>query len=447
MKKSAALFCCAGSLLFLCACSAVKAMGTPEVSGTSGNDGAVPVSPSKTAVSAAVSDGVSAAAAPTPDRNVLNTDALLISNKIYNARDGINWYCYVAISDLKLKKEAAQRYPGLAAALDNMNTAAHGEAGDMIEKMSKTLAEVWAEQKKSKETMPSYFFCNYLNSDYSAVRIDPQAVCLHKFTYAYMGGAHGDYGLTSYNLDPVSGKRIMLNQIAADLETLERYVCDNLPVQYPNASFFDHQNVVHNLFARASGDEMDVQILEEHWSLTDSGIEFHFNPYELASYADGLLTLSISYKDHPELFNKSNAERYFCNVPGSDGKVVPLRPEHFSELLGKWRMTSHEIEGDIMDSKTHGVDCTLEIEKDGTAHFIYKQGDINDDCGGLRVKVENNAIYDGNVPNWCAALLSEDAEREFYVTVMPDGTLRLMMFTYMKDKEHPAVMMGTFTRM
>lgn len=434
---------CASSLLFLSACSLVRATTSPLRPVPENLPASSPAA--LTSPVAEQGQDASLAAAKGPEKQLLNPQSFQAVNKIFNARDGANWYCYAAVPELTVRRDAAQQYPGLVTVIDGINNKTLAEAGSLNDKMSKSLAEVWANQQAQKATMPDYFFCNCTDSAYSVIRADEQAVCLHKFTRTYMGGPHGDYSIVSYNIDPQNGKMFFLAEVARDLKTLENYLVTALPKQYPNVSLFDHDKAIHSLFSKVAQNDLDARILEEHWSLTNTGITFHFNPYEVASYADGLLTIDIEYAAHPELFNTAAAQRLFASN-ASKSVAVPLRSEHFSELLGKWRLVSLEIEGDVMDAKASGIDSTLEIGNDGYAHYVYNQGDNHDDFAGLKVKVENNAMYDGCVTKWCAALLNDSPEREFYVTVMPDGTLRFMSFSYIKGAEYPAVMMGTFKR-
>ena len=39
-----------------------------------------------------------------------------------------------------------------------------------------------------------------------------------------------------------------------------------------------------------------------NWTLDPQGLTFYFNPYEIASYAEGLLTATILFKERPDLF-------------------------------------------------------------------------------------------------------------------------------------------------
>ncbi|MDO5295029.1 MAG: RsiV family protein [bacterium] len=443
MKKALFMSICASSLLFLSACSLVRATTSP-LKPVPEN---LPASSPAALTSPADEQGqdTSLAAARGPEKQILTPQSFQAVNKIFNARDGANWYCYAAAPELTVRGEAAQQYPGLVTVIDGINNKTLAEAGSLNDKMSQTLAEVWADQQTKKEVPPDYFFCNYMEAAYSVIRADDQAVSLQKFANTYLGGTHGDYSIVSYNIDPQNGKMLFLAEVARDLKTLENYLVTALPKQYPDASLFDHEKTIHSLFAKAAQNDLDGRILEEHWTLTNTGIAFHFNPYEVASYADGLLTVDIEYAAHPELFAETAAQRLF--VPNARKSVaVPLRSEHFSELLGKWHLVSLEIEGDVMDAKASGIDSTLEIGNDGYAHYVYNQGDNHDDFSGLKVKVEDNAMYDGCVTNWCAALLNDSPKREFYVTVLPDGTLRFMSFSYIKGAEYPAVMMGTFKR-
>ena len=292
-----------------------------------------------------------------------------------------------------------------------------------------------------------YHFCNYYDSQLSLVRADEQAVSLQKLVMIYLGGAHNDYGLISYNIDSKTGKAIALKQVASDYKALAEPLIAHLPRQYPDASFFDYQQTINSLFAKADDNEQGAESLEHHWSLTPKGIQFHFDPYELACFADGLLTLDIDFAKNPQLFNPANAKRFFAHAAKAVKKseVKALFPEHYESLCGKWKMVSCENEGDTVAAKKAGIDCTLEIERGGGAHFKYKQGSNGFDDNYLRVKVTKTQLYEGCPKDW-SAMLCGSIKRDYSVTILPDGTLRMLMFSYRKGSEYPTVMMGTFKR-
>ncbi|GHE34103.1 DUF3298 and DUF4163 domain-containing protein [Sphingobacterium griseoflavum] len=103
----------------------------------------------------------------------------------------------------------------------------------------------------------------------------------------YTGGAHGMEIELWFSFDVPAKKRLALTDLVADttqlLQIAERRFkkMENLSdtASYGSSYFFDNENFV----------------LPENFGLTKDGLLFHYNPYEIKSYAEGPTTLVIPY--------------------------------------------------------------------------------------------------------------------------------------------------------
>lgn len=104
-----------------------------------------------------------------------------------------------------------------------------------------------------------------------------------EFTYLYSGGAHGNYGVSYKTYDTLSNKLITFSDFFDEdvYSSLEKLVKKDL-----NARSI-------NLFGN------DIYVTENIY-FTEKGVMFVYNPYEIASYADGIITVFIPYEKIPK---------------------------------------------------------------------------------------------------------------------------------------------------
>lgn len=118
----------------------------------------------------------------------------------------------------------------------------------------------------------------------------------------YTGGAHGYRSITYYNVDTQTGKEIAITELFSDsnkvLQIAERYI-----------------RAQHNIALEASINSTgfwfknDTFHLPETIGFTTEVVVFHYNPYEVASYAEGPIIVEIPieelkrYMNYPILAN------------------------------------------------------------------------------------------------------------------------------------------------
>ncbi|MGB5653221.1 MAG: DUF3298 domain-containing protein [Robiginitalea sp.] len=126
---------------------------------------------------------------------------------------------------------------------------------------------------------------------------DPSLLTLHMETYIFTGGAHG-YGATRYlNFDKKTGAELSGTELLNDPEAFSEFAekafrkTYDIPEEAPiNSTGF---MFAENRFT-----------LPENIGLAAEGIVLHYNPYEVASYADGALILKIPMEQGLPFLNK-----------------------------------------------------------------------------------------------------------------------------------------------
>jgi hypothetical protein len=108
--------------------------------------------------------------------------------------------------------------------------------------------------------------------------------------YTYTGGAHGYQGMRSLLFDPNTGKIITQDQLFKDRNSFRTFVEKKFRTKY---------NIPENGSINATGFmfEDDTFQLPQNLFYTDKGLLLFYNPYEVASYADGTKELLLPYNE------------------------------------------------------------------------------------------------------------------------------------------------------
>jgi len=118
---------------------------------------------------------------------------------------------------------------------------------------------------------------------------------------SYLGGAHGNYGIFSLFLNPQSGEEILFKDIVskpdefkkmAELFFRKEYeIPEGEDINYTGFSFKD-----------------DVFHLPKNITISKDEISLIYNPYEVASFADGMLSVDIPLSDAKKFLNSKYIE-------------------------------------------------------------------------------------------------------------------------------------------
>jgi len=141
---------------------------------------------------------------------------------------------------------------------------------------------------------------NYAQSQRVWVRYnDHDLLTLESLNYEYSGGAHGNYGSSFYCFDLLNKKRITLSDVIdIDSASLQQIVEQHFRTQY-----------------HIKASSLSEVLFDEHLSLTDNfyiaenGLGFLYNPYEVASYAQGQINVFIPFAAVKKYLSPSLCER------------------------------------------------------------------------------------------------------------------------------------------
>lgn len=142
-------------------------------------------------------------------------------------------------------------------------------------------------------------------------RADSRALSLVEECYDYSGGAHGYSYFNSINWDAQTGEVLALEDVVKDVSSLPEILDKELTEKYPDVGFFcDPLTDALDDYVE-SDNPLYQELLKFVWTLDYEGVTFYFGSYEIASYADGVQQVTVSYSEYPELFE----EKFFAEIP------------------------------------------------------------------------------------------------------------------------------------
>ncbi|MEO5713141.1 MAG: RsiV family protein [Luteolibacter sp.] len=198
-----------------------------------------------------------------------------------------------AVDFLQFKGDA----PGLPAINAALRKVAWEGAGELWgDEKSKAPAEVsLADVEKAvtaKQPDAIDWEAAYLGSQSSSMNVvmnESGLICVSVINSTYTGGAHENYGISNLTFDAETGKQFKLEDLVnpgfenrwATLGATEiRSACG----QKPGSPLTE------------SGLFEDKLELNQNWFLTPGGIGFSYDPYEIASFAQGVVEFTLPWK-------------------------------------------------------------------------------------------------------------------------------------------------------
>ncbi len=147
--------------------------------------------------------------------------------------------------------------------------------------------------------MPLEFFSSRTAE---VLRADSRVLSLYFNTSTYTGGVHGMYGGSAYVFDTETGALLTLDQLTPDYEAFSALVVQKM---------LEQAHSDENLSAAISSfiEEKDwafsfVKLLRENsWYLDENGLVLFSTLYELAPYAAGIQSFTVSYDELGELLD------------------------------------------------------------------------------------------------------------------------------------------------
>ncbi len=146
--------------------------------------------------------------------------------------------------------------------------------------------------------------------------VNENLVSFTVFNWEYTGGAHGYASQFNYSINLKTFKPITLDEIMnSDYhESLKQIVKNKLlrVMAVKTKDFRDY--VISDDELKTFFFDFDKIEVNDNFILTETGIFFTYNPYDIAAYASGLFKVEIPYAEITHLLNVELFEKFFPNT-------------------------------------------------------------------------------------------------------------------------------------
>lgn len=198
--------------------------------------------------------------------------------------------CHVSWQELMLSEEEAKKYPELAEALKERNETSAGYYQEALEELLPMAREACG--------LDAEFFSPFFQeSTLTVQRADELIVSIREDFSDYSGGVHGMYGVYGINYDTATGEVLELTDILKDITPLPWILAEKIRTVYGD-EYETYESLQEDL-------AQEYEPEEYHWTMGYQGITFYFLPYEITSYAEGMLRVTLWFDEFPELIKEA----------------------------------------------------------------------------------------------------------------------------------------------
>lgn len=294
-----------------------------------------------------------------------------------------------------LSEESSKQYPNLQASLEDFSNettasmvAAYNDNVDAALEYETAGMSLGTIQGSEHATLRVY-------------RCDTQVISILTDVSNYLvGAAHGMYGMQARTYQVESGKALALTDVVTgEADAVASVIANQLRTNYPEVEFsVDLEDAIAESLYHTG---------ESVWYLGWDNINFYFGPYQLAAYAAGDFSVSLSLDEYPELLDAS----YFRETEGSH--VITGVP-------GKCCM-EFDVDGD-------GQKDAVSISKE------YGDESTGDYFDGVQIQVGEERLSVALPGTDLTPYYVWDKENHFYVYVVSEGMMaENMMVVCTKD--------------
>ena len=273
---------------------------------------------------------------------------------------------------IALSGEDKDTYPELAEALQELSGNIKKEMRNAYENDMDVAAD---DYKMCVEEGYPFYGPYTSEAEFHVVRADDKAVGIVEEGYSYCGGAHGIYYSGGWNFDTKTGKKLDIKDVVTDTGKLADIVEEKVFAEYDDLSadrlFLPEGDTLSDYVTDMIADEE----LSLCWVITNVGIEIYFNPYEIASYADGLITARVGFQEYPEIFSD-----YYAKAP--EAFVMPylsysmanrdLDNDGSADYVSVWAEQDEYDTYTTLHVVVNGVELTCDLWAYGfTPYFVH----------------------------------------------------------------------------
>ena len=223
----------------------------------------------------------------------IHTDS--VSGYVNSADGSVQINYSLKTGGLVLSDEEAAAYPELNQALTLE-----------YDTLKKNTQEDLNNLKESAEEMVEYMQGDdnmQLIAEYApyVLRADENVVSYEQFYNDYYGGAHGYHSYAGFNFDTKTGKKLDLYDVITGEESVKAGIIQELKNKYASEDGLVENNTpeedADTFFEYVDSKDQSGAVA---WSLGADRLNIYYNPYNIGSWALGIVSVSLPFEKYPD---------------------------------------------------------------------------------------------------------------------------------------------------
>ncbi len=226
---------------------------------------------------------------------------------------------------------------------------------DFLNRVDETraAAETIAQAAKDDYTGQSDWIPYLCHVTYSPMRIDHSVLSMFGANAAYSGAFHPERSYHSANYDLITGDVLTLGSIMNSNATTSDF-CD---LVLAGLSEMASENYLYEGYEEAVKQRFAVdESQDQDWYFSQTGLCFYFEPYEIAPYSSGVISVEIPYEKLSQL----------------------LHPNYFPAERGNPLGTIQTSRFEDIDTKQFTQIAEVIESNDGQMYLIYTDKSVQD---------------------------------------------------------------------
>lgn len=295
----------------------------------------------------------------------IHTDS--VSGYVNSADGSVQINYSLKTGGLVLSDEEAAAYPELNQALtleyDTLKKSTQEDLNNLKES-----AEEMVEYMQGDDNMQ-------LIAEYApyVLRADENVVSYEQFYDDYYGGAHGYHSYAGFNFDTKTGKKLDLYDVITGEESVKAGIIQELKNKYASEDGLVENNTpeedADTFFEYVDSKDQSGAVA---WSLGADRLNIYYNPYNIGSWALGIVSVSLPFEKYPDAVK----EEY------------KMGPSDYSVKIGIYADYSADIYND-------GSFSDVSVYPDGTDDYANSalRIQIQDENGQVTSRVFDDMYY------------------------------------------------------
>lgn len=216
------------------------------------------------------------------------------------------YIAYMEYEVLHLNPEDAEKYPALNETLENLADGVIANVKSIFEGTKEAAINDFDPDNTD------YSMVYTIKENYHVRRADESVLAIAQQYEAYSGGAHSYYATLPDNYDTKTGELIEFTDVVTDLDKAYDRIAEAIKKKYADS--------IDMFISDLSFKEQKNNEVPQLFMIDYDGITVLFNPYDIAPYSVGQVTVKLSFEDNKDILD----EKYFANAPAS--YAVELSP-------------------------------------------------------------------------------------------------------------------------